>query len=110
MWNNIKKNLGELKEKFPLMVKFSDDFKYDYGCITITISKKCISSNMRFLQDLMCNCCKKVIHFAQYFNEKFYFLLEHNPPFDFMKLDNPNLNNRRFKVEIKHNFLNHVVL
>jgi hypothetical protein len=100
VYDEIKSKLHELKKKFDSNIKITRD---DYFGDIITIKKGCFSSNSSLLA-LRCNCCKNVINFAQDFNEKFDFLLEHKPPLDFIKLDNPNLNNRRFKVEIKPDF------
>jgi hypothetical protein len=100
VYDEIKSKLHELKKKFDSNIKIIRD---NYFGHIITIQKGCISSNSPLLA-LRCNCCKNVIDFAREFNEKFYFLLDYDPPLDFEKLDNHDLNNRRFKVEIKRDF------
>jgi len=99
VYDEIKRKLQELKKKFDSNIKITRDLYF--GDI-ITINKGCISSNSS-ISALRCNCCKNVIDFAQDFNEKFDFLLSHDPQLNFMILDNPN-NSRRFKVEIKPDF------
>lgn len=100
VYDEIKSKLYELKKKFDSNIKITLD---EDKCHNIKIKKGCFLSNSSFL-NVRCDCCKNVINFAQNFNETFDFLLSHDPPLDFMKLDNPNLNDRRFKVEIKPNF------
>lgn len=100
VYDEIKRKLYELKKKFDSNIKITLD---EDNCHNIKIKKGCFSSNSSFLY-VRCDCCKNVINFAQNFNETFDFLLSHDPPLDFMKLDNPNLNDRRFKVEIKPDF------
>jgi hypothetical protein len=99
VYDEIKSKLQELEKKFDSNIKITQD---SYFGDIITINKGCISSNSS-ISALRCNCCKNVIDFAEDFNKKFDFLLNRNPPLNFMILDNHN-NSRRFKVEIKDDF------
>ena len=101
VYDEIKKKLYELKKKFDSNIEITLD--EEDNCHNIKIKKGCFSSNSPFLY-VICDCCKNVINFAQNFNETFNFLLNHDPPLDFMKLNNSNLNDKRFKVEIKPDF------